>query len=194
MEAVCTMKSFFTGARICFALAFFAFSPLASHGWHGRCAGGESPYQGAIRDATEELERMERDAGVDNAGWTLPAVVMVVAVAAVFACVFWLVLKFRGMAFFGGTGRCREMALLERLPLGRQSSLLIVRVRGREFFLAEGSWGVRSIAELPAVPSDDAPPGGAGESSPAAERGGASTPVAQGLGNVNTGLTHLRQD
>ncbi len=43
----------------------------------------------------------------------------------------------------------REMRLLDRMALGRHSSLLLVRVRGRDYWLAEGQSAITLLADWP---------------------------------------------
>ena len=139
---------------------FFALLPALTASAPGieapPAAGGESPWSRAIHENEEAARSLEREKETAATGWgvsdALGLIALVLAAFLVFRAVRWT----RG--FGAGRGGGREMRLLDRLALGRQSALLLVRLRDRDYWLAEGANGVSLLADLgPTKPSPTAP-------------------------------------
>lgn len=109
-----------------------------------------TPYGKAIEETVSELSRTETAPRNADGGWSWSAGLSLVALLAAVGCMVFLSRWLRRLPFAVG-GRGREMAILDRVPLTRQSSLLIVRLRGRDYWLAEHPHGVELLTELPAA-------------------------------------------
>jgi flagellar biogenesis protein FliO len=111
------------------------------------------PYRKAIEQAEEELGRL--NTGADGGGgWSTADLLALMAFIAALALMVWAARWARGFSPFRGP-KGREMALLDRMAIGRQSTLLVVRLRGRDYWIADHANGVTMLAELP-------PPGDTG--------------------------------
>jgi len=107
----------------------------------------------------EEALREARDAEAGEGGWSLADWLALMAFAAALGLMAWAVRWTRGLAPFRGV-RGREMAVLDRLAAGRQSTLLVIRLRGRDYWLADHPGGVTLLARLPPPPVPDPDPSG----------------------------------
>lgn len=118
--------------------------------------GQEEAFRQAMRNAEEEL----RDYGgeADNGGaWSLSAILSLVALAMAVGLAAWLTRRLRGRGWVAAAGR--EMRIVERLPLGRQSALFIIGVGDRRYWLADHPRGIALLGECPPIRnSGSAPP------------------------------------
>ncbi|MDR1535669.1 MAG: flagellar biosynthetic protein FliO [Planctomycetota bacterium] len=110
---------------------------------------GESPLDQAIREAEAEAERLGNPPDPVSAGWGLSEILSLAALGLAVILMLWAVRWSRGFGFTRSGSR--EMRLLDRLAVGRQASLLVIRLRGRDYWLAEHSRGVTLLAELAAA-------------------------------------------
>lgn len=103
-------------------------------------------YEEAIRDAQRDLSTRSSD-GVDSPGvFGISELLGLAALLAALVLVLWLTRWMRGAAF--GRVGSREIRILDRLAIGRNSALLLVRLRGRDYFLAEHQGGVSVLREM----------------------------------------------
>lgn len=118
-----------------------------------------SPYDAAIEEAERELVRTRTTApepggtGWDAAEW-LSLAALSVAVILVFFAMRWT----RG-GLSGMRGGGKQMRILDRMAVGRNNSLLLVRIRDRDYWLSEGQHGVRVLADWPTDEKDSSPSG-----------------------------------
>lgn len=126
----------------------------------GKSASGQNgAYSQAVRNAEREL--LEREALPDSGnGWSVSAFLSIVALALALGVTAWLARRLRGGGWTRGLGK--EMAITDRLPLGRHSTLFIVRISGRRYWLAEHSHGITLLGECLDEKSVSLPPGQAG--------------------------------
>jgi flagellar biogenesis protein FliO len=83
----------------------------------------------------------------DPGGWSFSDFISLAALLLALALMLLATRWTRRPAFFRSQGR--EMRLLDRLAIGRQSTLLLIQLRGREYWLADHPGGVTLLAELP---------------------------------------------
>ncbi len=142
-------------AAALFGLLAFA-RPAAAQGGETAPAGTVSPYQAAIERAEEDLRRRETS-DQPAGGW---GVSEMLGLAALLAAVVLLLLATRWMRGGGGVFKVqgREMRLLDRMAVGRQTTLLLVRLRGKDYWLADGPGGVKLLDQWPAVEGVKTPP------------------------------------
>ncbi len=127
-----------------------------------RCPAADAPdasvssgaYEQALRQAEEDVRRLDAMEEEEGGGWGLGEMLSVAALLAALGLMLLATRWSRG-AFRRVPGR--EMRLLDRMALGRNSSLLLVRVRGRDYWLAEGQNAVTLLADWPA--QEDKPGG-----------------------------------
>ena len=74
--------------------------------------------------------------------WMLVCVVLIIGLA------YWFTKYMAGRGALGAFSAGRRMEVLDRLPLGRDQSLLLVRAGGRHLLLGVGTAGVSLLAEL----------------------------------------------
>lgn len=107
----------------------------------------ESPYGRAIRDAEADLKALEDKSGAAGGGWGISEYLSVAALVLAVGIMLWTARFTRRLSWRKVPGR--EMRLVDRMTVGRQSSLLVVRLRGRDYWLAESPNGIALLAELP---------------------------------------------
>lgn len=112
-------------------------------------AGGAALYEQAIKEAENELARTESAAAVHTDGWGVTEVLSLVALLVAIVLVFLATRWSRGLVV--GKRGGGEMRILDRMAIGKQNTLLIVRLRGRDYWLAEGADGVRRLEDWPAA-------------------------------------------
>ncbi|WP_295765099.1 flagellar biosynthetic protein FliO [uncultured Oscillibacter sp.] len=88
--------------------------------------------------------------------WLIVCVVLVLGLA------YWCTRYIAGRGGFGALQGGRRMEVLDRLPLGRDQSVILARVGGRYLLLGAGTAGVTLLAELTAeeAASWEPPPAG----------------------------------
>lgn len=74
--------------------------------------------------------------------WLAVCVVLIVGLA------YWFTKYVAGRGAFGALQNGRRMEVLDRLPLGRDQSVVLARVGERYLLLGAGSAGVTLLAEL----------------------------------------------
>lgn len=129
-------------------LLAFALCPRAAAAEPGENGAPPMPYNQAIREAEQELERQEKVESETKEGWGLSEVLSITALLAALGLMFAASRWSRRLFFRQPRGR--EMRLLDRMAIGRHSSLLLVSVRDRVYWLAESPGGVSVLAEWPA--------------------------------------------
>lgn len=115
-----------------------------------RCPAADSPaapgaYDQALRQAEEELRRLDVEQE-ESGGWGVGEALSVAALLAALALML-LAMRWSRGTFRRASGR--EMRLLDRMALSRNTSLLLVRVRGRDYWLAEGQSAITLLADWP---------------------------------------------
>ncbi len=123
-------------------------------------ANGEPPaaktYRDALQEAERDLRRMDAAPEPDGGGWRLSDYIGLVALLVAIGLMFWASRWTRRFFFRQVPGR--EMRILDRMAVGRNSSLLLVQLRGRVYWLAEHPGGVTRLDDWPAdAPAPDAP-------------------------------------
>ena len=111
-------------------------------------------FRRAIREAERDAERLERGGTAAPAGWGISEISALVALILAVVLLFALARWTRRIAP-GAAGR--EMRILDRMATGRQTALLMVRVRDRDCLLAEHPGGLSLLAEWPAPNGDGNP-------------------------------------
>lgn len=124
-------------------------------------------YDRALRNAEKELKDYGKGGGEAAGGWSVSAVLSLVALLLAIGLAVWATRWMRGTSLLASSGK--EMRIVDRMAVGKQSSLVIVRIREKEYWLAEHPAGITLLAEWPSGGVDDtrsAPPraGVAGES------------------------------
>ena len=119
---------------------------------------GQAALEEALRRAELESREVGEGGQTGAAGWSAGDWLSVAAFLAALALMAWATRAFRRGPLFGG-GRGREMVLLDRMAIGRQSTLLVIRLRGRDYWVADHPRGVTLLAPLDA--EGPAPPAGA---------------------------------
>ncbi len=114
-----------------------------------------SPLAEVIQSAEEEMRRATPPERPRSGAWGVSEVLGLAALLAAIALALLAVRRTRGMAF--GSGGGREMRLLDRMAIGRNSTLLLVRLRGRDYWLADHPGGVTLLSELPDAASSPVP-------------------------------------
>lgn len=143
-----------------FALFFLALVFSAVFARHCRAneaaasTATESPYQQAIKNAEEELAQNADASARSPAGWNLSDFLGLAALAAALALVVWATRWSRGSLFRPVAGR--EMRMLDRMAISKNTTLILVRLRGRDYWLADHAQGVTLLHEDEA--SGDEPP------------------------------------
>lgn len=74
--------------------------------------------------------------------WMLVCVVLIIGLA------YWFTKYVAGRGALGAFTGGRRMEVLDRLPLGRDQSVVLARVGGRYLLLGAGTAGVTLLAEL----------------------------------------------
>lgn len=74
--------------------------------------------------------------------WMLVCVVLIIGLA------YWFTRYMAGRGAMGAFSAGRRMEILDRLPLGRDQSVILARVGERYLLLGTGSAGVTLLAEL----------------------------------------------
>jgi flagellar biogenesis protein FliO len=129
------------------SLAFFLESAAITPGAEAPApSGGESSWSRAIQQNEEAARSLEREKESAVAGWGISEML---GLFALILAAFLMFRAFRWTRGLGaGKGGGREMRLLDRMAVGRQSALLLVRLRDRDYWLAEGANGVSLLADL----------------------------------------------
>ncbi len=156
---MCTNK---THVLLYAALVLLAFAPFpaAAADAEERAA---TPYEQAIREAERELAT-EADVGGNGAitspaSWGMKEWLGLVALLAAVGLMVAMARRVRGLGFGlrPGGAAGREMRVIDRLVLGRRESLIIVRLRGRDYWLSQSEESIRLLAELPPQTPPEAP-------------------------------------
>lgn len=104
-------------------------------------------YQQALAEAEREsLDRQAREEGAAG-GWSLSDAIGLAALAVAIGLVFWASRWTRSLVFRQPTGR--EMRLVDRMAISRNSSLVMIEIRGRVYWLAEHPNGVTRLDDWP---------------------------------------------
>lgn len=85
---------------------------------------------------------LEGDAALGSLLWMLICVVLILGLA------FWFTKYVAGRGALGAFAGGRRMEVLDRLPLGRDQSVILARVGERYLLLGAGTAGVTLLAEL----------------------------------------------
>lgn len=108
--------------------------------------GRNEAYRQAVLDAEREL--LEQNAlTTDGTGWNVSAFLSIVALAAAVGLTAWLTRRLRKQGWSAASGR--EMRVVDRLSLSRQSALFIVQIGNKRYWLAEHHKGVTMLGECP---------------------------------------------
>lgn len=104
---------------------------------------------------------LEGDAVLASFLWLLVCVVLIAGLA------YWFTKHVAGRGAFGALSGKRQMEVLDRLPLGRDQSVVLARVGERYLLLGAGTAGIALLAELTAEEAaswrpPQAPEGGPG--------------------------------
>ena len=87
---------------------------------------------------------LEGDATLASFLWMLVCVVLIIGLA------YWFTRYVAGRGALGAFSGGRRMEVLDRLPLGRDQSVILARVGERYLLLGAGTAGVTLLAELTA--------------------------------------------
>lgn len=85
---------------------------------------------------------LEGDAALGSFLWMLVCVVLIIGLA------YWFTRYVAGRGALGAFAGGRRMEVLDRLPLGRDQSVVLARVGERYLLLGAGTAGVTLLAEL----------------------------------------------
>ena len=85
---------------------------------------------------------LEGDANLASFLWMLVCVVLIIGLA------FWFTRFVAGRGALGAFSGGRRMEILDRMPLGRDQSVVLARVAERYLLLGTGTAGVTLLAEL----------------------------------------------
>ena len=85
---------------------------------------------------------LEGDAALGSFLWMLVCVVLIIGLA------YWFTRYVAGRGALGAFSGGRRMEVLDRLPLGRDQSVVLARVGERYLLLGAGTAGVTLLAEL----------------------------------------------
>ena len=85
---------------------------------------------------------LEVDAALASFLWMLVCVVLIIGLA------YWFTKYVAGRGALGAFSGGRRMEVLDRLPLGRDQSVVLARVGERYLLLGAGTAGVTLLAEL----------------------------------------------
>lgn len=85
---------------------------------------------------------LEGDAALASFAWMLVSVVLIIGLA------YWFTRYVAGRGALGAFAGGRRMEVLDRLPLGRDQSVVLARVGERYLLLGAGTAGVTLLAEL----------------------------------------------
>lgn len=118
----------------------------------------ERELAGGDADGSDTRDAADADGAVggraSSRGWSLGDWISLLALGIALALMAGLLRWSRGRSWIaakttGGGG----MLLVDRMAIGRQSTLLVVRLRGRDYLIADaGDGGVRLLKELPPEP------------------------------------------
>ena len=101
----------------------------------------------AIRQAEDDRDRMKTETKDTAEGWSIGNILSVAALAVALFLMWRTMCWTRGGGVFRAPGG-REMSVLDRMAVGRQTTLLVVRLRGRDYWLADHPQGVTFLAEI----------------------------------------------
>lgn len=87
---------------------------------------------------------LEGDAALASFLWMFVCVVLIIGLA------YWFTKHVAGRGALGAFTAGRQMEVLDRLPLGRDQSVILVRAGERYLLLGTGTAGVALLAELTA--------------------------------------------
>ena len=85
---------------------------------------------------------LEGDAALGSFLWMLVCVVLIIGLA------YWFTKYVAGRGALGAFSGGRRMEILDRMPLGRDQSVVLARVGERYLLLGAGTAGVTLLAEL----------------------------------------------
>ena len=100
---------------------------------------------------------LEGDAALASFLWMLVCVVLIIGLA------YWFTKYVAGRGALGAFSGGRRMEVLDRLPLGRDQSVVLARVGERYLLLGAGTAGVTLLAELTGEEAWKPPEAEAGE-------------------------------
>lgn len=104
-------------------------------------------YHEAIREAENDLQHLETDKETTG-GWKLSEYLGLAALLVAIALTFFASRWTRRLFFRQAPGR--EMRVLDRMAVGKNSSLLLVQLRGRVYWLADHPGGITKLEDWPA--------------------------------------------
>ncbi|MDR0362005.1 MAG: flagellar biosynthetic protein FliO [Planctomycetota bacterium] len=141
------------------AILLIALSMAAHGGENGGASSIGSDQRDAFHQAMRNAEEELRGYGghADNKGaWSLSMILSLVALAAAIGLAAWLTYRLRGSRWCSTAGK--EMRIIERLPLGRQSALIIVEVDERRYLVADHPCGIVLLGDcLPVRNAGESP-------------------------------------
>jgi flagellar biogenesis protein FliO len=178
------------------AAVFLMSLTMAAFGGENGAASPSAPgqkeaFRQAMRNAEEELR--DYGAEADNQGaWSLSAILSLVALAMAVGLAAWMTRRLRGRGWAAAPEK--EMRIIERLSLGRQSALLIVEVGGRRYWVADHPRGIALLGECPPIRNPGGTPPPPNRLTPpvhsAPAFGEANSPAAAEADSGASGLRH----
>jgi flagellar biogenesis protein FliO len=156
-----TMRTRFSGAiPLLLGIAAVFLLPLAMAAIGGEngtfTPGQKEAFRQAMLNAEEEL----RDYGGDEdktGAWSVSAILSLVALAIAVGFAAWMTRRLSGRRWVVVSAG-KEMRIVERLPLGRQSALFIIEVGDRRYWVAEHPCGIAMLSECLPVRNPGCPP------------------------------------
>ena len=113
-------------------------------------------YQEAIQEAEQEQKLRDERESTDS-GWRMSGYLGLVALLAAIGLMFWASRWTRRLFFRQAPGR--EMRVIDRMAIGKNSTLLLVQMRDRVYWIADHPGGVAKLDDWPATADSPNPPG-----------------------------------
>lgn len=110
-------------------------------------ATGTTTYSRAIEEAEQALRDLDGSEQAKNKGWALADFLALAALVAAIGLVLWASRWSRRLFFRQAPGR--EMRILDRMSIGKNSTLLLVKMRGKVYWLADHPSGVTRLDDWP---------------------------------------------
>ncbi len=159
------MRLIILASIACLAVLLCRPLPVAAG---GEAADSVMDYSAAIERAEEDLRALTTE-GESRPGWGLSEALSIAALAIAIVFILFTAKWTRGTRFSGI--RAGEMRILDRLSISRHSTLFLIRLRSRDYWIAESQQGVAFLADVTPpgekgeLPGDDpvTPSGGTGE-------------------------------